>query len=169
MFEDLDLDALDALYEQLERADAFANPRVLISTTGMRDRRYRTVAYRVELAQHIYGRRFQTGANLMQMIWLHSDALRVLRQTIVDVDAGQVELPDSLPPASVAFLQHVADPLRTDWIVQWQTALTQGLFGLDIKSARARMESERETIAQVATLLEVVERRSSGGTQRLAS
>jgi len=168
MFEDLDLDALDALYEQLERADAFAKRFVLVSTTGMRDRRYRTLAYRVEMAEHIDGRRFQMKADTLQLIFLHSHALRVLQQTITDVNTGRTDISEALPPASMAFLRHIADPLRTDWIARWLEALAQGLFGLNTESARATMERERETVTQVAALLERLERRQAD-PQRLAS
>ncbi len=61
MFEDYDLDALDALYDQLASVDALDDPHVAIGELYMRDRQYRSAEHRLNLAQHIFERRGYSG------------------------------------------------------------------------------------------------------------
>ena len=153
MFEDFDLDALDALYAELERANAFARPFVLVSTTGMRDRRYRSLAYRLEMAEHIYNRRSQAHGDPRELIWLHSSALRILQRTIADADAGRIDCAGA-PPASLAFLRRLVDPARTEWITHWNGAFAEGLLTNDWPSLQATIERERDVLRQAARLLQ---------------
>ena len=78
MFEDGDIASLDRLYGELERADAFNNPRVVTAELGVDDRLYARPSYRLNLAQHIFDRggyRNDAEAWLSPMDWRKCEAL----------------------------------------------------------------------------------------------
>jgi hypothetical protein len=110
MFEDYDIGALDTLYAELERADAFANPRVLMTEIGMRDRRYLTAEYRLELARHLFERRSYIADKSAPLP--HGDWRQCARlvQTITDDIEGQtIRWPETLPEPLMQFLLSFAE------------------------------------------------------------
>jgi hypothetical protein len=110
MFEDYDIEALDALYGELESVDAFANPRVLMSEIGMRDRRYLTVEFRLELAQHLFERRSYSAdksAPLPYGDW--SQCARLVQTIKDDIERQTIRWPEALPASLVQFLHSFAE------------------------------------------------------------
>jgi molybdenum cofactor biosynthesis enzyme MoaA len=110
MFEDYDIEALDALYAELERADAFANPRVLMSEIGMRDRRYLTAEFRLELAKHLFERRSyiaDKSAPLPHGDWRQCS--RLVQTIMHDIEGRTIRWPEALPESLMQFLLSFAE------------------------------------------------------------
>jgi hypothetical protein len=110
MFEDYDIEALDALYAELESVDAFANPGVLMSEIGMRDRRYLTAEFRLELAEHLFERRSYNAdksAPLPHREW--SQCARLVQTIKDDIERQTIRWPEALPASLVQFLHSFAE------------------------------------------------------------
>jgi MoaA/NifB/PqqE/SkfB family radical SAM enzyme len=110
MFEDYDIEALDALYAELERADAFANPRVAMSEIGMRNRRYLAAEFRLELAKHLFERRSYVADRSVPLP--HGDWRQCSRlvQTIMDdIERRTIRWPEALPGSLMQFLRSFAE------------------------------------------------------------
>jgi MoaA/NifB/PqqE/SkfB family radical SAM enzyme len=110
MFEDYDIEALDALYAELERADAFANPRVAMSEIGMRNRRYLAAEYRLELARHLFERRSyiaDKSAPLPHGDW--RQCARLVQTIMDDIEGRTIRWPETLPESLMQFLLSFAE------------------------------------------------------------
>ncbi|HEV8026271.1 MAG TPA: SPASM domain-containing protein [Stellaceae bacterium] len=109
MFEDYDRTALDALHAELDRAGALDDPRVCISEIAMRDRRYRTPEFRLELAEHLYQRRnfgSDKSIPLVDRDW--RKCLNLVTGVLSDVATGDVAALQHLTDDHLRFLERFA-------------------------------------------------------------
>ncbi|HEX8641341.1 MAG TPA: radical SAM protein [Allosphingosinicella sp.] len=115
MFEDHDLEALDALHDELVRVDAFDDPRVVTSELGVGGQAYRSFQGRLELAQHIFERRGFVGDSkraLPRKEW--QKCLRLMIGLKSDLEEGKMSAPGSLSPEQRDFLQRFARSAELD-------------------------------------------------------
>ena len=110
MFEECDMQALDALHDQLEQAKAFDKSWIWLSETGMRERRYRTPGFRIDFAQHVDERPGYATADATDLAtYNRRRSTKILRELKADMDAGLTP-PAALSEINVAFLKgFVAD------------------------------------------------------------
>lgn len=110
MFEDHDVAALDALYAELEAAEAFDDPRVGLAELGVARRQYRSFEHRIELAQHLFERREFTGDSTRPIAAAEWRAcLELVAGLRTDVAAGVTEVPHAMPQRFVEFLGRFAE------------------------------------------------------------
>jgi MoaA/NifB/PqqE/SkfB family radical SAM enzyme len=115
MFEDHDLAALDTLYDELVKADAFADPRVVTSELGVEDRVYRSFHRRIELAQHIFERRGYVGDSnrrLPQHEW--QKVMKLVASLKSDMEQGGLAPPERLSLQQSDFLHRFARAAEDD-------------------------------------------------------
>jgi len=105
MFEECDMDALDALYAEFDRAKAFDKPWIWMSETGIRDRRYRTPEFRLDFAQHIHEREGGPAVTSKDLAaYNRRRSLKIVRGLMTDIESGRIPSPKNLPEQNIQFL-----------------------------------------------------------------
>lgn len=107
MFEELDLDALDRLYDALTAEDGFADPHIITSELGIDGRRYRSFDNRLELARHLFGRNgYSAAGRIAAADW--AKCVRLLDGIAADMGTAALQPPFHLSEQDRDFLARVA-------------------------------------------------------------
>lgn len=112
MFEELDLDALDTLYDALEAENGFADPAIITSELGIDGRRYRSFDNRLELARHLFERQGYSAASKRIPARDWAKCLQLLEGIAADIETGALRPPFHLSGRDRDFLEQVA---RQSW------------------------------------------------------
>jgi len=132
MFEECDMEALDALYDELDRAKAFDKPWIWMSETGMRERRYRTPEFRLDFAQYIYRREGDPTAKSKNLAaYNRRRSLKIIRGLMDDMETGKISPPENLPEQNIQFLSEILgaspstfDMLKSLWSMRQTGTMT---------------------------------------------
>lgn len=114
MFEDNDIASLDALYDQMELANAFDDPLIMYDELGLDNRCYRLIERRIEIAEQIYDR---IGAHVTgHALEMHGDwhkAVRLMEGVFADIESGAALHPDVFLPRHRIFVERFAASARS--------------------------------------------------------
>ncbi|MEQ1726359.1 MAG: radical SAM protein [Sphingopyxis sp.] len=114
MFEDNDVAALDALYELMELANAFDDPRVMRDELGLDNRCYRLIERRIEIAEQVFDR---IGAHITgHRLEMHGDwhkAVKLMEGVFADIEGGTLLHPDAFLPRHRLFVERFAAAARS--------------------------------------------------------